>query len=124
MIIIEDYELDFNPEFMNVQMNVSSDRTVDPIVNIRLETFVTLTKVFAYATVNIPLDQNDNKYRKEFIKTVIDVEKLLKGITGNMLVKAFLTDFFNSIDFKAKFPFPKVSGFFKFVLILSIAFYQ
>lgn len=112
MIIVEDYKLEFNSELVNIQMNVSSDRISDPIVNIRLETFVTLTKLFAYATIHLPQDQNDDKYRTEFIKTVIDIEKLLKGITGNIIVKSFLGDLFKSITFKPKFPFAPVSFMF------------
>lgn len=58
--------------------------------------------------ITTPIDDDDKTYEKQFFRTSIDVEKLLKGVQGNFVMKVFLENFFQSIDFEPKFPMKKV----------------
>lgn len=62
-----------------------------------------------YVTVSLPENTADTFYRKEVIRSVFDIEKILKGIRGVPIIGAIMEDFFKAADFAARFPFPPVS---------------
>lgn len=59
--------------------------------------------------VNFPDDPEDKNYSREFMKTSVDVRKILEGAGGNFLVRSFMENIYKSIDFELKFPIKKVS---------------
>lgn len=64
-----------------------------------------------YLTIQKPEHANDWEYKQVWYKTVIDVEKYLKGVSANPFAKAIMNGFFEKIDFEPKTPFPPVSKY-------------
>lgn len=58
--------------------------------------------------MNMPDDKNDDEYKREFFKTSIDAQKILKGIYGNYVTESIMENFVKSINFDTKFPIKKV----------------
>lgn len=67
-----------------------------------------IEKLVAYGRFSVPENSYDHKYRKELLRTVVDVEKVLKGVTTNFLSKSVLDVLKKSIDFQCAFPIKKV----------------
>lgn len=98
-----------NEEVTNASITVYNDGIHDSLIDLAIETFQVIERMVVQVKINIALDKNDKEMTKEFIKTSVDVGKLMSGVQGNFIFKVFLENFFKSIDFEPKLPFPKVS---------------
>lgn len=67
-----------------------------------------MTKMVTYLKANVPENENDKKFKKEVVRTVVDMEKLTKGFSGNFVLKTAIDLFLNSFEFEYKFPMKKV----------------
>lgn len=72
-----------------------------------------IEKLVAYGRFNVPENNYDHKYRKELLRTVVDVEKVLKGVTTNFLSKSVMEVLKSSLDFQFNFPIKKVATLFR-----------
>jgi hypothetical protein len=75
-------------------------------IDLTIETFVVITKMWTYFTVRIPQDENDKSFQREFIKTVYDIEKADKN---NFLISMLVRNLKESSETEIKFPIPKVT---------------
>jgi hypothetical protein len=53
-------------------------------------------------------DENDKNFVRELFKSTLDLEKAMKGIYGNFLLRTFFENAAKSVDFELKLPFKKV----------------
>lgn len=102
-------DVNLNNKLMNATYNHTCDGTQPCMMNIELQTFVVVTKILVYFKVKIPDNVNDRDYKRELISTVVDAEKIYKGVYGNPILRVLVSDYFRSLDFVPKFPFPAVS---------------
>lgn len=79
-------------------------------MNVTIFLFVVINKVIVKVSINIPEDNSDKNFRREFFRTSIDVEKIFDGIQGNFASRAFMENFYKSIDFEPKMPLEKVDS--------------
>ena len=77
-------------------------------INSTVEIFDSLEKINVYVKVSLPEKPGDNQYRRELMSTVVDVEKLSKGIYSNGLLRVLMENFHKSINYELKFPLKKV----------------
>lgn len=94
---------------MNTTLKIINDGIHSFSLNFTAQTFVGITKIWIYMKINFPEDENDKNFRKEFIRTVINVEKALNGRSGNFLTNKIGESFMKSSNFELKFPLKKVS---------------
>lgn len=106
--ILNNLIVDYNKEFLNVTAEVFNDGVNASVLNATIAISTVVEKVLLYLKVTLQENQNDEKYGKDFIRTVVDADKLLKGIYGNFIAKNLMENFFTSIDFDPKFPLQKV----------------
>lgn len=67
------------------------------------------TEVLEKMTVFVKLFyQNDKQYRKEFLRTSFDLEKLFSGGVDSFIGKTIFGGLAEAADFPLKFPFRKV----------------
>lgn len=79
------------------------------MVNVTMVSHVTITKMVAYVSVRFPENKNDREYRREVVRTVVDVEKVLKGMQSNPIVKGYVDDLLKYADFDINLPYKPVS---------------
>jgi hypothetical protein len=80
-------------------------RTVfNAVLNSRFD----LTKMLVYIRARIPLGWDDPDFKREFLRTMIDVEKLLSGRKTSLIVKIVAKFILSACDRKIQFPLVKV----------------
>lgn len=94
---------------MNGSVKVHNDEKHDSLIEIWMQTFDVVERIFFYVRVNIPEDQNDKDFRKEMFRFTFDVAKLFKDDYTNFMSKIIMERLLETIDFEPKFPFKKVS---------------
>lgn len=86
-------------------------------INVTVETFVAVNKVWVYLKINVPAEnESDKSYQKQLLRTVVDVEK---NAEGNFWLKRFEKSFVKSSGVEIKFPMKKVCESFSSVTILK-----
>lgn len=107
-IYIGHHELDFNKKYTNWSVSYIHDEKHNAVVNLTIETFVTLSKILIYVDVTLAEDQNDKEYRRPFIKTVVNAEKCLKGMQANVFMRNYFEFLSRYMDFNVTFPLKPV----------------
>lgn len=89
--------LENNKKCNNVSEIHEHDKTGNAVVTLDIKTFDTVSKMLLYIKVNLAKDENDDLCRREFLRTVMDVNKLIEGAYGNVLIKGFLASFISQV---------------------------
>lgn len=98
-----------NLAYTNMSIAYTHNERGSSVSNLTFQSKVTILKILLYVKVRIAEDQSDSMYKREFFRTVIDLEKLFKGSQVNFLVKAYIDNIKKFMDFKVKFPMKPVS---------------
>lgn len=106
---IDNAIVESNFKYMNMSIVYTHNERGSSVSNITFESTVTILKMLVYVKVKIAEDQSGSQYKRELLKTVIDVEKLFKGSQGNFVVRAFVNNISRFMDFNMKFPIKPVS---------------
>lgn len=99
---------------MTINEEMISDASVN-ITNVRtgivINSVATLLrdieKLHAYVKFCVPENKDDKNFKIELLRTVVDIEKLFKGIATNFIAKSMI-EFGKVINFERKFPIKKV----------------
>jgi hypothetical protein len=75
--------------------------------NVTYDTLVAINKMWCYFTLKTPQDENDKTYQKEFLKSVVDVDKALQGNQINPIVSMIASSFLKAGQQDMKFPLKK-----------------
>lgn len=86
-----------NKKYNNLTLDYSHDVTGNAIVNETLENFFVATKLLVYVKVNVADDVHDDLFKREFLRTQIDFNKLYDEIYGNILIKGFMDKFMQEL---------------------------
>lgn len=108
LIICNRVDVDFDKKLGSASIELFGDGTHDTRMNISVETFFQIEKLTAMLKISFPEDKNDTECRKEYFRTSIDMAKVFSGYQGTVFLRAFMENFYNSIDFEPKFPLKKV----------------
>lgn len=108
-MIFKDLKVEQNPDVIKVNISMVNDGVHSTVLNFTVQTFKTLNMAKSYLKISVPTDDSDKSYNRQIINTVFDVEKVLNGISSNMLIKSLSESLFKSIDVIPKFPFQPVS---------------
>lgn len=111
LIYIDRFTNECNSRTGNISIAFTHDKEGQSVTNVTICMFVTIEKLRVYIKINLKENQNDREYRREFIRTIIDVEKLTKGIQKNKMVKGFMEDLMKSMECKLIFPLKPVNLF-------------
>lgn len=90
-------------------VNYTHDSTGNSITNVTMETLVTLKKVFVYITIKAAENEHDREYKYMLVKSVVDLEKAFKKSQSNLILKRFIGQVVQFMDFEVKFPMLPVS---------------
>lgn len=106
---IDHSTLDFNKQIGNATVNYFHNDKGNSITNVTIISFKTVTKILMYLKVKLAEDENDWECKREFVRTVVDVEKAVKGAQANFLIAAFMENLQRFTDFEVKLPFQPVN---------------
>lgn len=56
------------------------------------------------AKLNLPIDNDDEKFQRSLIRSSINLEKVLKNQYGNFVIRAVMENLLKSLDFVPTFP--------------------
>lgn len=85
--------------------NIKSGIVIDSVATLLRD----IEKLHAYVKFSVPENSDDKHYKKELLRTVVDIEKLFKGIATNFIAKAMI-EFGKVINFERSFPIKKVNA--------------
>lgn len=108
LIYIDRHTLEFDKKFTNWNLSYTTGRDRNSVNNFTLQTFTTITKILIYFTCCVAEDSNDKEYRREVVRTVIDLGKLFKGFQGNPLLKGGIENLRKGLKSEFTFPLPPV----------------
>lgn len=95
---IDHVRLENNNNYNKATESHSHDYKGNAVVGIDITTFVTVSKMLLYIKANVAKDENDDLCSRELINTVMDVNKLIDGAFGNILIKAFMESFIDQVQ--------------------------
>lgn len=111
--VIDHEKHDFNAKLIIVDVNITTEPRKSSLITIRFNILAEqVDQLMLYVKIGIIDDNNGMKYKKEFIRTAIDIPKLLKG--GGILSfigKTVLSGLAEAADFELKFPLKRVLTF-------------
>lgn len=108
-IFIQRITYDLNPKVLNISVAYINKELEDAVFNATINVFETVESMKAYVTIRVPEDKNDRLFKKELMKTSIDIAKVLSRNAGNFLIRGMLENLLKSFDFEPTFPFPPVN---------------
>lgn len=109
IVYIDRRDIDFNPKLLSFSVNFTHNAKGESFTNITIDNYVNITKWVAYASLRLPEDKNDHQYRREIVKTVVNLESCFNGLQSNPLVKGYVDNLSKHMDFKMKLPLRPVS---------------
>lgn len=102
-------EIEKNPRIVNISVDFAHDATGQFISNGTFINLVTFTKFLIYFKISLPENQFDREFKRILVSSVVEVEKVLKGMQSNLIISAIFAALRNSADFELKMPLPPVS---------------
>lgn len=97
-----------NSALTNATVDYYHDEFGQCIANATFWTFVTINKMLIYFKINTPENKNDKEFKKAVISTVIEVDKVFKGMQSNIIISATFSAIKDSMSFDYKTPLPPV----------------
>lgn len=111
LAFVEKVNVESNKEIIEIEARFGNTRERGFVTNITIQTFKVIEKCTLYLRVNIPADKLDEACTREFLNTRIDLEKLIEGSHGNLLIKSFIGSIMEYITaINMKFPVVPVSN--------------
>lgn len=108
---IEKFEHHCNTKFANISVSYVSDGIQDLVLNITAENKFVFQKLIGYLKIYMPENPGDKEFKKEYLRMTIDHEKLLNGVFGGFVMRAFMENVKSSLNEDIKFPIKKVKFF-------------
>lgn len=113
-VYISRIKVEPNKDYGNASINYTHDAKGNSVTNGTFTIFVSIHQITIYFKVMLAEDKNDMNYRRELVRTSVDMDKLFKGLQSNKLLKSYTDALKKSMDFEWKLPLQPVSGFFFF----------
>lgn len=110
VIFIDRFTLDWNKELGNWSTEFTHNEKRNAIVNLTFHLYKPMTKILIYFKMNCAENEHDWEFKREFIRTVVDGEKVAKGGRMNFFVAALVENLKRFMDFEMRFPFRPVSA--------------
>lgn len=105
---LDRYTFENNPALMNATIAYAHNNEGAVFSNITVQTFKTITKLLAYVRGCILENKDDRDFKKETLRTVIDLEKIAKGIQQNPFLRNFIKELMKNLDYELKVPMKAV----------------
>lgn len=108
LLYIDRVEFESNPDLENSTLTFFHDATGNSVTTATFTTFFPITKMMLYIKIKFAEDRNDKEYKRQIVSSVLDIDKVLKGLQSNTFISHFFQDVRNSMDFTFRLPLPPV----------------
>jgi hypothetical protein len=108
ILVIKDLKFIPNKNVVRINHTLQNDGVHSFLLNMTFQNLEVFTKAWAYFSIRAPADKNDREYKREILKTVVDIEKAFKGIQSNVIVSMFFESIIKTCDQELKLPSKKV----------------
>lgn len=98
-----------NPKIVNLTVNYTHNAKGECVTNVTAVNHVIIKKLTVYVSFRVPENRNDREYKQELVKTIVDMEKVTKGLQSNPLIKSYVGNLLKCMDFEFAFPLKPVS---------------
>lgn len=105
-IVVNRIALDFDMKIANVSMifRTPPDDVSSTSYNVTIDLFKVIDAMKVQMQVNFPESKNDTQYLRQLFKTSFNLNKLLKGVNGNSIIKSLIDGLLKTLNFKFEFP--------------------
>lgn len=111
LIFLEKFNVSCNKAIIDIKVDFENLESCGVVANITGVTFQVIEKSTLYLTLNIQAHSKDDAFSVPIMKTRIDVEKILKNIYGNFMIKNFMSSIMDHVTaLNLTFPVPMVSN--------------
>lgn len=110
LMVIDEVTLTSNETLCKVTFSHTCDGTQECFTSINATNFIRVDKLTMYLKAIFGENENDRAFNGRQWSTVVDVEKLFKGINTNPFLNVFMKDMLDNkkFDFEPKLPFEPV----------------
>lgn len=105
---MREYNIDPNKSVVKVNYSLFSGGSASYSMNITYDLQVVIASLTVYIKVKIPEDEHDLQFRKEIVRTVMDVRKAMEGANRNFLIARFTENVKKAFGRDIRFPLKKV----------------
>jgi len=112
-IVITNADVKYNAKFNTVNISVTQDDDGVSVINAINNNSVIFNTYQLTYTLQIALNDEDQTYQQQVLKSTMDACKLDTMKSTNFIIKIMMTEFNKYADFQLKCPFPK--GVYKIV---------
>lgn len=109
-VYISRVKVESNAEYGNVSIKYTHDAKGNSVTNGSFTTCVTTNQIVIYFKVMLAEDKNDVVYKKELLRTSVDMDKLFRGLQSSKILKSYIDALKKSMDFEWKLPLAPVSS--------------
>ena len=78
-MVINDASINFDKNILNASISFVNDGIHNPMLNVTFDIYRVIEKIMIYVKINVPENAHDQKFGKEFFRTVFDYSKIVNG---------------------------------------------
>jgi len=108
-VIIDRVMVENNEKVAHLHIDFFKISNITSGLNISFTIKRDVAKVTVAVAIDLQAGPNDKRYKTEFLRLSVDLEKIMKGLKGNILTRDIAKSFAKSLDFKLEFPLKAVS---------------
>lgn len=108
VIILHNNRIKQNNSLANIKFDFFNDNLHDSVIDLTIETFVTLDNIRVYMKIDLSEKRND-QFDTNLVNTVMDLGKLFRGALANPIMKTVTESLLKNANFKLQLPFKPVS---------------
>lgn len=109
-ILLHRFDIENNLMFINCSQKRSFHRPDALVINYDCELTENILKMIAYINLRIPENGLDKEYKKDLLRTTVDLQKFVAGAHSNILIRTCIKTVTDSMNVEPKFPVTEVSG--------------
>lgn len=109
-ILLHRFDIENNLMFINCTQKRSFHRPDALVINYDFELTENILKMVAYINLRIPENRLDKEYKKDLLRTTVDLQKFIAGAHSNILIRSLIKTVTDSMNVEPKFPVIEVSG--------------
>ncbi|CRK89141.1 CLUMA_CG002902, isoform A [Clunio marinus] len=88
--------MNFNKNVTNISYTLQNDGVHATLVYVSFDNFYEVVKARIRCSINFPENDRDREYKRQYFKTSVDFERLLKGVFGNSLIEKVARQIFET----------------------------
>jgi hypothetical protein len=107
-LFFHDFKITFNRNLVRGNYSLFNDRIHPFLINVTFENLAVVSKMWVYLKIRAPESDDDKSYQKIFLNTVVDLDKVLKGMQKNFIVSKIFECIFDASQNQLRLPLKKV----------------